>query len=230
MDVRYAEREKDVLHALERTRLIAILRNIAPDKLRQHAAALYEGGLRFVEVTLPPEEDEKATENTVRGIERLVREWGQEMRIGAGTVCSAAQAEKVVAAGAQYLISPHVDEALVKKTIALGAVPMPGVLTPSEMVRAKAAGAPVLKVFPASVMGAAYIKAVRAPLSTLCLMAVGGVDESNLADFLRNGAYGAGVGGALCDRRAIASGDWAPIRDAARRLVNIVQAEVHPCG
>ena len=107
-------------------------------------------------------------------------------------------------AGATYIISPDVDEAVIAQTRALGMASLPGALTPTEIMRAVRAGCDIVKIFPAGELGAGYIKSIRAPLGHVPMFAVGGVNAANAAEFMRAGVSGLGVGGALTDRALIA--------------------------
>ena len=105
------------------------------------------------------------------------------MYIGAGTVMTAEQVQAAKGAGASFIISPNVSRAVIEKTVALDMVSMPGAMTPTEIADAHDYGADLVKVFPASILGAAYVKAVRAPLEHIPLIAVGGIDSGNVAEF-----------------------------------------------
>ena len=118
-------------------------------------------------------------------------------------------------AGAQYIISPNVSEAVIRETKALGLVSIPGAMTPTEIANAYAWGADIVKVFPAGVLGAAYIKAVRAPLNHIPMVAVGGVSPDNIADFIAVGCVGAGCGGNLVSKKIVEEGKFSEITRTA---------------
>lgn len=142
---------------------------------------------------------------------------------GAGTVITLEQLQMAYDAGAQYIISPNVDVEIIRRTKELGLISLPGAMTPSEIVEAYKAGADFVKVFPVGNLGPAYIKALKAPLSHIPLMAVGGVNEKNAADFLKAGASGLGVGGNLVNKEWIANGEWEKITALAAEFVKAVQ-------
>ncbi len=146
------------------------------------------------------------------------------MAVGAGTVTSAALAELAHSAGAQFIVSPDTDPAVIRRTKELGMCAMPGAMTPSEIKTAYEAGADFVKVFPASVLGPEYIRAIRGPLGQIPLLAVGGVSEGNAAAFLQAGCVGVGVGGKLVNRDWIAAGQWDSITQLARQLVENTHA------
>ena len=146
------------------------------------------------------------------------------MAVGAGTVTSAALAELAHSAGAQFIVSPDTDPAVIRRTKELGMCAMPGAMTPSEIKTAYEAGADFVKVFPASVLGTEYIRAIRGPLGHIPLLAVGGISEENAAAFLQAGCVGVGVGGKLVNRDWIAAGQWDSITQLARQLVENTHA------
>ena len=117
------------------------------------------------------------------------------------------------------MITPNVNAALIRSCVAQGLVAMPGAFTPTEIAQAHAAGASFVKVFPAVALGPSYIKAIRAPLAHIPLLAVGGITPENIGGFIQAGCVGAGVGGVLADRSRVAAGDWAGVTEVARRLV-----------
>lgn len=142
------------------------------------------------------------------------------MAVGAGTVTSTALAELAHSAGAQFIVSPDTDPAVIRRTKELGMCAMPGAMTPSEIKTAYEAGADFVKVFPASVLGPEYIRAIRGPLGQIPLLAVGGVSEGNAAAFLQAGC----AGGKLVNRDWIAAGQWDSITQLARQLVENTHA------
>ena len=139
------------------------------------------------------------------------------MRIGAGTVMTAEQVAVAAEAGAEYMISPDTSEAVIKATLAAGAVSIPGALTPTEVAVAYGYGADFVKLFPAGELGLSYIKAIRAPLAHIPMLAVGGVNENNLSAFLDAGLAGVGVGSNIVDKKLIEKGDFAALTALALR-------------
>lgn len=139
--------------------------------------------------------------------------------LGAGTVITAEQVMMAVDAGAEYIISPTTDISVIQKTKELGKVSIPGAFTPSEMVAAFDAGADIIKLFPAGVLGIDYIKALLTPLSYIPVVAVGGVNLDNVDQFIKAGAKGVGVGGNLVDKRTVYSGDYCEITKTAQAYV-----------
>jgi len=142
--------------------------------------------------------------------------------LGMGSVTSPEQAAAAIDAGAHFIVAPVLDLPTVAYCAARGVPVMPGALTPSEIQTAWQAGASVVKVFPARLFGPGYFKDVLAPLPHLRLMPTGGVDLSNVADFVRAGAVAVGVGSALVDKKLIDAGDWAEITRRAAEYVQTV--------
>lgn len=196
-----------VIRAIEAHKLIAILRGIPGDRLIPVAEALYRGGIRLLEVTYSA--DGRVSDNdTAAQIAALAAHFQGRMHIGAGTVLTPAQVQLTARAGGCFIISPDAFPAVIEETRRCGLVSIPGALTPTEITAAHRSGADFVKLFPTVGFGPAYIKAVKAPLSHIRLLAVGGVNLDNMADYLRAGVCGFGIGSGLTDPRAIQSGDY----------------------
>ena len=133
-----------------------------------------------------------------------------------------AQLKLAAEAGAEYIISPNVDTAIIRATKAVGLISIPGAFTPSEIAGAYQAGADFVKLFPAGDLGVSYLKAIRAPISHVKLMAVGGINEGNAAAFLKAGAVGLGVGGNLAKRAWIEAGEFDKLTEAAKAMTAAV--------
>ena len=146
-----------------------------------------------------------------------------DMLVGAGTVTTPELVTRTRDAGGQFIISPDTNPAVIARTRELELVSMPGAMTPSEILAAHAAGADLVKLFPAAALGPAYLKAVRSPISHVRIMAVGGINEKNAAEFLKAGAVGLGVGGNLANRQWIADGAFEKITQTAQALVTAVR-------
>jgi 2-dehydro-3-deoxyphosphogluconate aldolase/(4S)-4-hydroxy-2-oxoglutarate aldolase len=172
-----------------------------------------------VEVTF----NQKAPEtwkDTAAAIRAIRERFGGRVRAGAGTVLTEEQLSMCIDAGGEYMITPNVKPELIRSCVRQGLVAMPGALTPSEAVDAWEAGAAFVKIFPACSLGPGYVKALRAPLAHIPMLAVGGISADNVADFMRVGCVGAGVGGNLTNKEWIAAGAWDKIATVARELVS----------
>lgn len=171
--------------------LIAILRGITPAEAEAHAAALIAAGITTLEVPLN-------SPDPWDSIARLLARFGAQARIGAGTVLTPAQVQRLAGMGAHLVVSPNADPAVIAATRAAGMESWPGVMTPTECFAAHAAGATGLKLFPASLVGPAGLSALRAVLPPeLPVYAVGGAGPANFAAWRRAGAAGFGIGTAL---------------------------------
>ena len=205
---------KAMLEDLKKHKIVAICRGVSTENILQTAEALYKGGIRFMEVTFNQKAADPIAE-TAASIALLNEKMGDKMYFGAGTVLTAEQVDAAIDAGAKYIISPNFSPDVIKRTVERGAISMPGCLTPSEVVSAYEAGAHIVKLFPAGNLGIGYIKAVMAPISHIPLMAVGGVNASNMREFLDLGVMGLGIGGNLVDTKLIAAGKFDEITNIA---------------
>lgn len=192
--------------------IIAISRGIYGEKLIAAVAALYDGGVRAVEVTF---EQTLCGAETVTSIKRLREAFGGTMAIGAGTVMSLPQLAMAHEAGAEYIVSPNTDEEVIRKTKKLGLISIPGAMTPSEIASAAGFGADIVKVFPAGALGTEYFSAVTTPLAHIKCAAVGGVTLDNIAQFKRCGACAFGISSSLFDKKLIESDNFAAITQRA---------------
>ena len=209
-------REQIIQKVLDK-KIVAIVRGVYGEDCVNLARALCEGGIELLEVTFDQSKPESLnrTSDTIR---QLVEQLGDRMIFGAGTVTTLEMLELARNAGAQFVVSPDTNEEVIKATVAAGMVSMPGALTPTEIVTAHRYGADFVKLFPAGTQGTAYFKAVTAPLNHIRLLAVGGVNEKNIADFMAAGAVGAGVGGNLVNKTWIANGEFDKITALAKEF------------
>ena len=203
-------------------RLIVIVRGVKSEQLIPLAEAMYEGGVRLLEVTYSAN-GKVPDEETAKNIGALVEHFGDRMQIGAGPVLTAKQVAITAAAGGKYVISPNANPAVIAATRKAGLVSIPAAYTPTEIEAAYECGADFVKLFPVTSLGPSYVKAVRGPLNHIPLLAVGGVDLSNLADYAKAGVSGFGIGGNIVDKKMLETGDYAAITDLAKRYVSTVK-------
>jgi 2-dehydro-3-deoxyphosphogluconate aldolase / (4S)-4-hydroxy-2-oxoglutarate aldolase len=201
---------------LQSARVIAILRKIPIEYLTSTVQALVNGGVRVVEVTLD-------SENALEAVRTLHERFGDTLMVGAGTVMTVAQAEQAVESGARFLVSPHFDVELLRAATDLGTCLIPGVLTPSEIVAAKKAGANVLKLFPAGSLGPAYIKDLLGPFAGTAFIPTGGIQPEQAHEYIRAGALAVGLGSALIRKSDIENENWETITEATRRLLQTIK-------
>ena len=186
--------------------------------------ALADGGVQLVEITFAAD-GRISDADTAKSIALAAEQFDGKLLVGAGTVLTEAQATLAKSAGAGFLLSPNTDPAVISKTRELGMVSIPGAFTPTEAQNAHAAGADIVKLFPASVLGSGYIKALRAPLSQLSLMAVGGIDLDNMAAYLAAGACSVGIGSNIVSQTRVEEGDFEAIRALAKQYAACAKGE-----
>lgn len=206
---------QQILDAIDRERLVAIVRGLDTEKVLTAVSAFYSEGLRLVEVTC----NSPGAFNTIRA---LCDTYGDSLYVGAGTVLDVESVQAAREAGARFVLSPDTDEAVIAATRGAGMVSVPGAFSASEVRTAVRAGADIVKIFPAGSVGPSYIKDLLGPLNDSRFMVVGGVDLDNLAAFFKAGAMSAGIGSALVDKKLIAAGDTAGLAALARRFLDTV--------
>lgn len=213
---------EQVIQAVEKEKLVAIIRGVAAEKILPLAKALYEGGIRLMEITYSANK-KVSDEQTAALIESVATHMQGKMLVGAGTVLTVEQVELTKKAGGAFIISPDAYEDVIKRTRELDMVSMPGALTPTEIQAAHRAGADFVKLFPTSTLGPSYIKAVCAPLSHIKMLAVGGVNDENMPEFFKAGAKGFGIGTNITDKKLIDANDWAGVTALAKRYVDVAR-------
>ena len=214
----------NVINELLNQKIVVIVRGCGSEKLIPLAEAVYKGGIRFLEITYSAD-GSVSDKETAENIKKLTEYFSGRMHIGAGTVLNEKQVELTKAAGGEFIISPDTDVAVIKKTKELGLVSMPGALTPSEIKKAYNAGADFVKLFPISQMGADYVKAVKAPLSNIRLLAVGGINVDNMAEYIKAGVCGFGIGTNITDKKMLAENDFEGITALTRKYVAVIENE-----
>lgn len=198
-----------VLERLSKVGVIAVLRAPSSESAVRAAETLVSEGITGIEVTY-------STPDAAAAITRIRANHGDAVYLGAGTVLTKAHAREAVDAGAEFLVSPGIDADVATTMVGLGVPAMLGALTPTEVMRASALGATVVKVFPASLGGPSYLAALRAPFPDVPLMPTGGVNAANLVDWFRAGAVAVGAGGDLVPKALLTAGDWTGIAAIAR--------------
>jgi 2-dehydro-3-deoxyphosphogluconate aldolase / (4S)-4-hydroxy-2-oxoglutarate aldolase len=181
--------------------LTGIVRNIPRLKTEHLAKYYYDAGLTTMEVTMNSAE-------AAETIARLVTIFGDTLNIGAGTVCSLKDLENALAAGAQFIVTPVINEEVITACVAAKVPIFPGAYTPTEIYRAWSLGAGMVKVFPAGKLGVEYIKEVLAPLDQIRLMPTGGITVDNFTGFLQAGAAGVGLGSSLFPKQLVEDEEW----------------------
>lgn len=209
---------EQVIEQILENKIVAIIRGMDKEQALCIARALYEGGVRLVEVTFN-QKDPSTHAISAAAISAIKEEMAGKMLVGAGTVTSEALVELAANAGAQFIISPDTDAAVIRKTRELGLVSLPGAYTATEAKQAHNAGADFVKLFPCIEGAPAYLKALCAPLNHIRFVAVGGVNADNAAEFMKAGAVGIGVGGSLVNKKWVEAGEYWRITEEAKRFV-----------
>ena len=212
----------EILSAIEQHKIIAIVRGVESSKCMKVAEALYQGGIRLIEITYNQSSPESWA-NTAAAIKEVAEAFSSRMYVGAGTVTSTRLVALTAEAGGRFIISPNTNVDVIHETKRLGLVSIPGAMTPSEILTAHEAGADFVKLFPASELGIGYLKAIRAPISHVRLIATGGIGENNARAFLDAGAAGLGVGGSLANKIVIENGEFEKLTQAAEALIAAIQ-------
>ena len=210
------------LEYVQQRKIVAIVRGLPPEYMVRLGHALEDGGIGMMEVTYNQSAPD-TWKDTANAIEAVEKEFGDRLLVGAGTVIRPEQVAMTYQAGGHYLVTPTTQPEIIRMGKALGMGLFPGAFSPSEILAAWEAGADAVKVFPASSVGPGYIKAIRGPLSQIPLMAVGGVNEKNAADFMKAGCVGLGIGGNLVNKESIKNGEWDRITALAKEFVNAVK-------
>jgi len=212
----------EILRAIDKERLIAIVRAPKAENFEKAVRAMYDGGIRLIEVTFD-RSGKIPKEETARLIALLCEKLGKDMYIGAGTVTSTDDVLLAYAAGASFIISPNCDEKIISLTRKLGMVSIPAALTPTEIISALDSGADYVKLFPANAFNKEYIKAVTAPISDAKILAVGGVTAENAKDFIDEGFAGVGVGSNLYNKKLIDEGRFGELTALAKKYVSALR-------
>ena len=208
--------ENAVISAIEKNKVIVIVRGVERAKLIPLCEAMYEGGIRLVECTYDAS-GKTSDEETAANIEMLARHFMGRMHVGAGTVLTKKQVALTKEAGGVFIISPDTDEEVIRATKAAGLVSIPGAITPTEIKAAHKAGADLVKLFPVDIYGPRYVKILKAPLSNIRMLAVNGITAENMGEYLAAGACGVGVGSGIVKGQLVTAGDFAAITALARQ-------------
>lgn len=210
-------REKVIQEILDQ-KIISIVRGMDLPTTLAVAEALYQGGIRLIEVTFN-QKDPSSFEKTGEAIRAIRQTMGDQMLVGAGTVTGVELVELAAQAGAAYIISPDTDLQVIRRTRELGLVSIPGAYSPTEAKQAHQAGADFVKLFPCVGEAPAYVKALCGPFNHIRFLAVGGVNADNAAAFLKAGAVGLGVGSNLANKTWAEKGEYWRITEEAKRFI-----------
>lgn len=197
--------------------IVSVIRGATPEKIMPVVKALYEGGVTTLEITVE-------TPKVLTLIEQVKDAFGDKVVVGAGTVLDPETARAAIMAGASFIFSPTVHPETIRLTKRYGVISIPGALTPTEILTAYEHGADVVKVFPANVVGPRYLQDIHGPLPHIPLMPTGGIDLSNVAEYIRAGAVAVGVGGSLVSfKEEVNDAYLSQLTETARKFTEAVK-------
>ena len=209
---------EEVIRRIGEIGIVPVVRAATVEDATRAVEAICDGGIPILEITM-------TVPNAVSVIRHVVREHGSRALVGAGTVTTGEQAEQCIRAGAEFLVSPGLSTHVLAVAQACAKLAIPGALTPTELMHAQEHGAHLIKIFPCgNVGGAKYLQSLRGPFPNATLIPTGGVNASNAADYVAAGAFALGIGGDLVNAAALREGNLTKITQAARELVQVVQA------
>lgn len=204
---------KEIVSTVRDTGVVAIVRGVGTEQIAALAGALYDGGIRAVEVTMN-------TPDVLSSIRLLTREFAGRMAVGAGTVLSVPALEQAAEAGAQFIVAPNVNPDVIAAAHRRNLAVIPGALTPTEIQQARDAGADLIKLFPAELGGPSYLQSVRGPYDDVELVATGAIGPHDAGAYIAAGATAVGVGGPLFTK-ALEQGPAALTRLAAELIAAV---------
>lgn len=207
----------ETFDAIRESGVVAVMRGVEPETLVEIGEALLAGGVTAIEVTA----DNAGAAEMIRTLDA---ELGEEAVVGAGTVLDGETAQSMIAAGAEFVVSPSLHNDVIEACNRYGALVAPGVMTPTEAIDAYEQGADVVKIFPAKTVGPDHVAAMKGPLSQVPMLPTGGVSADNAADFIEAGAVAVGAGSALVPSEAVESEDYAEITRRAEAMTDAVAA------
>ena len=185
--------------------IIGIMRNLPAGRIIQIASLFAEAGLTNLEITL----NSPGAPELIRELAKVFKD---KINIGAGTVCSLAELDTALSAGAAFIVTPVVNEEIIQKCVSMAIPVFPGAYTPTEIYRAHVLGAAMVKVFPASALGPAYIRELSGPFPHFKLLPTGGISVENMEDYIKAGAKGLGIGSHLFPAELIQQERWYDLR------------------
>jgi 2-dehydro-3-deoxyphosphogluconate aldolase/(4S)-4-hydroxy-2-oxoglutarate aldolase len=207
----------EVLEQVKELGLLAVIRGPSPELTIRMVEALIAGGVTGIEITY-------STPNAEDVVRTLSRQFGNRIVLGMGTLTQSEQARTAKEAGANFLVSPICEENLVRSMVASELLTMAGAFTPTEVFQAYCLGADVIKIFPGSLGGPAYVKALKGPFPYIPMMPTGGVNASNMAEWFSTGVVAVGAGSELCPPQLAKEGKFDEISKRAAEFMQVVKA------
>lgn len=210
---------KEIVAKLIELKAVAVIRMDDPSRLIKVAEAIYEGGVKAIEITM-------TVPDSIKVIALANREIGDKVLIGVGSVLNSDMAQQAIDAGAKYVVSPIFKREIIETSHKNNIPALPGAFTPTEVQTAYEAGADIVKLFPADVLGMSFIKGIKAPMPHLKVMPTGGVTLTNAGEWIRIGASAVGVGSDLLDKVAIENENYLKLTENARILMTSIKSVI----
>lgn len=207
---------KEIVSKIIELKAVAVIRMQDPSKLIKVAEAIHDGGVKAIEITMTVPE-------AINIIALAAKEIGNKVLIGVGSILNPEMAQKAIDAGAQYVVSPIFKKEIIEVSHKNEIPALPGAFTPTEVQTAYEAGADIIKLFPADVLGMAFIKGIKAPMPHLKVMPTGGVSLTNAGEWIKAGASAVGVGSALIDKQAIENKNYSILTENAKIIIESIK-------
>jgi len=207
--------KEEITNKVKEYGVLAVIRGPSAELTIKMVDALIAGGVKGIEITY-------STPQAASVVRNLADRYGAEILLGMGTLTRPEQAEEAVRAGATFLVSPICQVELVKAMLDTGLAVMTGALTPSEVFQAYTLGSSIVKIFPGSLTGPGYIKALRGPFPYIPMMPTGGVSLENIGEWFAAGAVAVGAGSELCPKQLAEAGEFDKISANAHRFVEAI--------
>jgi len=208
-------KRSQIIEAIKENKIIAIVRGVEASTAIKIAETLYSGGIKLIEVTFN-------TPGAADMIAIIKKAMGGKMYVGSGTVLDSETAKTAIDSGAEFILSPSLDEGMISTCNRYGKVAIPGIATPTEAVKAMQLGADLIKLFPAAELGHHYLKSIKGPLDHIEIIAVGGINLDNAKIFIDAGAVALGIGSSLVDKKLVAVADFQTIEKRAKLFVQSI--------
>lgn len=198
-----------------RVPIVGILRNVSFEELKMILPIAHNAGLTTIEITV----------NTPKVFEMIAHArdiFNEKMNIGVGTVCTVSEFDQAIEAGSEFIVTPVLNKKIIQKSLSQEIPIFPGAYTPTEIHKAWSWGVPMVKVFPATNLGAGFIKDLKGPFPNIKLIPTGGVNLENIIDFQKAGAAGFGIGSPLFDKKLIADKNWKALENHISQFIKII--------
>ncbi len=207
---------KEIVSKIIELKAVAVIRLQDPSKLIKVAEAIHDGGVKAIEITM-------TVPDAINTIALAAKEIGNKVLIGVGSILNPEMAQRAIDAGAQYVVSPIFKKEIIEVSHKNEIPALPGTFTPTEVQTAYEAGADIIKLFPADVLGMAFIKGIKAPMPHLKVMPTGGVSLTNAGEWIKAGACAVGVGSALIDKQAIEEENYSILTENAKKIIGSIK-------